>query len=257
MAKLQRVFGEQRDKLLAQRKARQDEFDAERCRFPPDTGDPRGRLGSHGNDDIVDRRWRSRVCRSKVVITRQLRRECVHCGLQDANTPRWDNNIEGHINLRDAVRRRIEHVSPKARAISSTRRPRSLVPREDGTCRKHMMSTHGGLRRHFDFACTFSTAKNCWRAAAAPILPAQAREPPRGKVVNDIFVMARGAGNSHGSIKATVLIETILAAFEMDEILYELADIRGPQLRPRDYIFSSSRSFAVTAISAGDVRWSP
>src|SRR5262249_19859448 len=146
---------------------------------------------------------------------------------EDANTPKWDNNIQGHINLIDAVRRRIEFTSPEGKSYRLNERTAVLFVRPRGW---HLPEKHvlidgapigGGI---FDFALfMFHNAKELLARGSGPYFYLPKLESHlEARLWNDIFVMTENElGIPRGSVKATVLIETLLAAFEMDEILYE------------------------------------
>ncbi len=164
---------------------------------------------------------------------------------EDANTPRWDNNIQGHINLRDAIRRRIDYVSPEGKAYKLGDNLATLFVRPRGW---HLPEKHvridgapisGGI---FDFALyVFHNAKELLARGSGPYFYLPKLESHlEARLWNDVFVMAEDELSiPRGTIKATVLIETILAAFEMDEILYELREhSAGLNAGRWDYIFS-------------------
>ena len=169
---------------------------------------------------------------------------------EDANTPRWDNNIQGHINLRDAIRRRIDYTSPEGKAYRLNEKTAVLFVRPRGW---HLPEKHvqvdgepisGGI---FDFALYFfHNAKELLARGSGPYFYLPKLESHlEARLWNDIFVMAQDElGVPRGTIKATVLIETILAAFEMDEILYELREhSAGLNCGRWDYIFSCIKKF--------------
>jgi len=121
VAKLQRAFGGRRDELLARRTRRQADFDAGKLPdFLPET-----RAVREGDwtcapfgADIADRRVEitGPVDRKMIVNALNSGAQVFMADFEDANTPRWDNNIQGHINLRDAIRRRIDFVSPEGKS---------------------------------------------------------------------------------------------------------------------------------------------
>jgi malate synthase len=169
---------------------------------------------------------------------------------EDANTPKWDNNIQGQINLRDAIRRRIDYVSPEGKAYRLNDKTATLFVRARGW---HLPEKHvrvdgqpmsGGI---FDFALYFfHNAKELIARGTGPYFYLPKMESHlEARLWNDIFVMAQDElGLPRGTIKATVLIETILAAFEMDEILYELREhSAGLNCGRWDYIFSCIKKF--------------
>jgi malate synthase len=169
---------------------------------------------------------------------------------EDANTPQWDNNIQGHLNLRDAIRRRIDYVSPEGKAYKLADRTAVLFVRPRGW---HLVEKHvrvdgapisGGI---FDFALyVFHNARELLARGSAPYFYLPKLESHlEARLWNDIFILAQDELSiPRGSIKATVLVETILAAFEMDEILFELKEhSAGLNAGRWDYIFSCIKKF--------------
>ena len=169
---------------------------------------------------------------------------------EDANTPKWDNNIQGHLNLRDAIRRRIDYVSPEGKAYKLGEKTATLFVRPRGW---HLPEKHvkvdgtpisGGI---FDFALYFfHNAKELIARGSGPYFYLPKLESHlEARLWNDIFIAAQDQlGIPRGTIKATVLIETILGAFEMDEILYELREhSAGLNAGRWDYIFSCIKKF--------------
>jgi malate synthase len=249
-ANLQRAFGGRRDELLARRAHRQAEFDAGKL---PDflSGTRAVREGDWTcapvGADIVDRRVEitGPVDRKMIVNALNSGAQVFMADFEDANTPRWDNNIQGHINLRDAIRRRIDFVSPEGKAYALKDKLATLFVRPRGW---HLPEKHvkvdgkpisGGI---FDFALYFfHNAKELVARGSGPYFYLPKLESHlEARLWNDIFVMAQDElGIPTGTIKATVLIETILGAFEMDEILFELREhSAGLNAGRWDYIFS-------------------
>ena len=170
---------------------------------------------------------------------------------EDANAPTWRNMVEGHINLRDAIDGTINYRAlrrPRLRAARTTRR-RCWCARADGICPSATCwSTESRCRaRCSTSACTSFTALGaCWPTAAGPYFYLPKMESHlEARLWNDVFCFAQDElGVPRGTIKATVLIETLPAAFEMDEILYELRDhSAGLNAGRWDYIFSSIKCF--------------
>ncbi len=164
---------------------------------------------------------------------------------EDANSPTWDNTVGGQLNLRDAIRRAIDYTSPEGKAYRLNDEPAVLIVRPRGwhLPEKHVrvdgVEVSGSL---FDFGLYFyHNAKELLARGSNPYyyLP-KLESHLEARLWNDVFVAAQDIlGVPQGSIRATVLIETILAAFEMDEILYELRDHSGGLNCGRwDYIFS-------------------
>ena len=254
-AKLQRAFGGRRNELLAKRAVRQADLDAGKLPdFLPET-----RAVREGNwtcapipADIVDRRAEitGPVDRKMVINALNSGAKVFMADFEDANTPRWDNNIQGHINLGDAIRRRIDYTSPEGKAYRLNDKTAVLFVRPRGW---HLPEKHvkvdgeimsGGI---FDFALYFfHNAKELLARGSGPYFYLPKLESHlEARLWNDIFVMAQDdLGVPRGTIKATVLIETILASFEMDEILYELREhSAGLNCGRWDYIFSCIKKF--------------
>jgi malate synthase len=169
---------------------------------------------------------------------------------EDALSPTWHNVVQGQINLKDAVRRTIEFHSPDGRAYHLNERTATLLVRPRGW---HLVEKHvlvdgqpvpAGL---FDFGLYFfHNAPELVRRGTGPYFYLPKLEGHReARLWNDVFDYAEDyLGLRRGTIKATVLIETILAAFEMDEILYELRDhAAGLNAGRWDYIFSIIKKF--------------
>jgi malate synthase len=171
---------------------------------------------------------------------------CFMADFEDSNAPTWDNNVQGQINLYDAVRRTIEYVDPTSgkeyRLNESTAtllvRPRGLHLPE-----RHLLvdgePVPGCL---FDFGLYFfHNARALLGRGTGPYFYLPKLQSHReARFWNDVFVRAQELlGIPRGTIKATVLIETLPAAFQMDEILYELREhSAGLNCGRWDYIFS-------------------
>ena len=249
-AKLQRAFGPRRAELMAARAKRQAEFDAGRLPdFLAETRAVRegGWTCAPVPADIQDRRVEitGPVDRKMIVNALNSGASVFMADFEDANTPRWDNNIQGQINLADAVRRRIEFTSPEGKVYRLGEKLAVLFVRPRGW---HLPEKHvrvdgqpisGGI---FDFALYFfHNAKELVARGSGPYFYLPKLESHlEARLWNDVFVMAQDTlGVPRGTIKATVLIETIVAAFEMDEILHELREhSAGLNAGRWDYIFS-------------------
>jgi malate synthase len=170
---------------------------------------------------------------------------------EDANTPTWDNMVGGQVNLVDAVKRTIDFVGPDGRKYQLNKEIATLLVRPRGW---HLPEKHalidgqpiaGGL---FDFGLYFfHNARRLLDSGTGPYFYLPKMESHReARLWNDIFNFSQDALKiPRGSIKATVLVETVLAAFEMDEILYELRDHAGGLNAGRwDYIFSLIKKFS-------------
>jgi malate synthase len=255
LANLQRAFNARRKELLQQRVERQAEIDAGKMPdFLPETAEIR-----HGNwtiapvpPDLQDRRVEltGPVDRKMIINALNSGAKVFMADFEDANTPTWDNNLQGQINLRDAVNRTITFTNPDGRLYSLNEQTAVLMVRPRGwhLTEKHVLvdgePMSGSL---FDFGLYFShNAKTLLAKGTGPYFYLPKLESHReARLWNDVFVMAQNElGIPQGTIKATVLIETILAAFEMDEILYELRDhSAGLNCGRWDYIFSCIKKF--------------
>lgn len=170
---------------------------------------------------------------------------------EDSNSPSWTNQIQGQINLRSAITRTLRfEKNGKSYALNEKIAVLQVRPRGWHLEEKHVtidgQRISGGI---FDFALfLFHNAKELLARGAGPYFYLPKLESHlEARLWNDIFIMAQqDLGLPHGTIKATVLIETILAAFEMDEILYELRDhSAGLNAGRWDYIFSCIKKFKV------------
>ena len=254
-ARLQRAFGGRRNELLAKRAVRQAELDAGKLPdFLPKTS------GVRDSDwtcapypaDIADRRVEitGPVDRKMIINALNSGASVFMADFEDANTPKWDNNLQGHLNLRDAIRRRIDYVSPEGKSYRLNDRTAVLFVRPRGwhLPEKHVLidgaPISGGI---FDFAMYFfHNAKELVARGSGPYFYLPKLESHlEARLWNDVFVMAQDElGVPRATIKATVLIETILAAFEMDEILFELREhSAGLNCGRWDYIFSCIKKF--------------
>jgi malate synthase len=254
VAKLHRPFESRRQELLARRAARQLEFDAGKLPdFLPETKKIRESEWTIAAQpaDLLDRR---------VEITGPTDRKMVinalNCGasvfmadFEDANCPTWDNMIVGQINLRDAVSRTIT-LEQNGKQYRLNDKIAVLMPRPRGwhLDEKHVLidgkPVAGGI---FDFALYFfHNAKETLARGTGPYFYLPKLESHlEARLWNDIFNLAQDElGVKRGSIKATALIETVLAAFEMDEFLWELREhSAGLNIGRWDYIFSCIKKF--------------
>lgn len=190
-------------------------------------------------------------------VDRKMVINALNCGakmymadFEDSHSPTWDATIQGQINLRDAIRGTIEYTSPEGKSYKLGAKTATLLVRPRGW---HLDEKHvrvdgelvsGGI---FDFALFFfHNAKALLAKGSGPYFYLPKLESHlEARLWNEIFVAAqKELGIPNGTIKATVLIETILAAFEMDEILYELRDhSAGLNCGRWDYIFSFIKKF--------------
>jgi len=257
LAQLERRFGPERKRLLAARAERQAQLDAgAKPDFPVETRSIRDGDWSVAPlpKDLLDRR---------VEITGPVDRKMVinalNCGasvymadFEDASTPSWDNLIEGQINLMDAVRRAISFDDPQTgRHYALSDKTATLLVRPRGW---HLDEAHlwvdgapmaGSL---FDFGLYFfhNATELVARGTGPYFYLPKLESRHEARLWNAVFVESqRRLGLPNGTIKATVLIETILAAFEMDEILWELREhSSGLNCGRWDYIYSYIKKFA-------------
>lgn len=254
VAKLARAFESRRTQLLARRAASQKEFDA--GKFPdflPETAHVRAGHWEVASlpPELLDRRVEitGPTDRKMVINALNSGANVFMADFEDANCPTWQNMIEGQINLRDANRRTISFEQGGKR-YQLNDKPAVLFVRPRGwhLDEKHVLldgaPVSGGL---FDFALyCFHNARMLASRGSAPYFYLPKLESHlEARLWNDIFVMAQDElGIAQGTFKATVLIETILAAFEMDEILYEMrAHSAGLNIGRWDYIFSAIKKF--------------
>jgi malate synthase len=252
VADLQSRFGGRRDELLAARRTRRAEVGRTgRLDFLDHTADVRAAdwQVAAAPADLQDRR---------VEITgpteRKMAINALNSGakvwladLEDANTPHWVNVVGGQVNLYDAVRRTIElttHEGKEYRLRDPDDVP-VILPRPRGW---HLPESHLTLDGQplvgalVDFGLySFHNARELVARGSGPYFYLPKMESHlEARLWNDVFTHAEESlGIPHGTIRATVLIETIPAAFEMDEILYELRDhCSGLNAGRWDYLFS-------------------
>jgi malate synthase len=204
-------------------------------------------------DDLVDRRVEitGPVERKMVINALNSGASVFMADFEDANSPTWKNNIEGQVNLCDAVRRRITFEQPETRKrYALNERTATLVVRPRGW---HLSEAHVLVDGQpisaslFDFGLYFfHNARELVTRGSGPYfyLP-KLENHLEARLWNAVFVHAQNSiGLPRGTIRATVLIETILAAFEMDEILFELREhCSGLNCGRWDYIFSCIKKF--------------
>ncbi len=169
---------------------------------------------------------------------------------EDSQSPTWENSIQGQINIRDAVDREIRYTSPEGKPYTLNDKIATLIVRPRGW---HLLEDHVMVDGEpisaslFDFGLFFyHNAKRLIKKGTGPYLYLPKIESHlEARLWNKAFDLAEKELNvPHGTTKATVLIETILAAFEMDEILYELREhSSGLNCGRWDYIFSFIKKF--------------
>ncbi|MGE5072886.1 MAG: malate synthase A, partial [Anaerolineae bacterium] len=253
--KLEREFGARRRELLEARVQRQSEIDAGNLPdFLPGSGGVRNSEWQVAPvpDDLQSRRVEITGPTDRKMMINALNSgaNVFMADFEDANSPTWSNLIEGHVNLTDAIERTISFTSSEGKEYRLNERVAVLLVRPRGW---HLEEKHalvdgrpmsGSL---FDFGVYL--CHNAYRLiekGSGPYfyLP-KLESHDEARLWDDVFSFSENdLGLPHGTIKATVLIETILAAFEMDEILYELRDhIAGLNAGRWDYIFSIIKKF--------------
>jgi malate synthase len=257
VADLQETFGSRRDELLARRvERRADIASTGRLDFLPATKEIREAdwTVAPAPADLVDRR---------VEITgpteRKMAINALNSGarvwladLEDANTPHWENVVSGQVNLYDAVRRQLSYDSPEGKAyrLRDDGRLAVLVVRPRGW---HFDERHivldgrpvVGALVDFGLHMFHNAAELLARGSGPYFYLPKTESHLEARLWNDVFVHAQQSlGIPASTIRATVLIETITAAFEMDEILYELRDhMSGLNAGRWDYLFSIIKNF--------------
>jgi malate synthase len=169
---------------------------------------------------------------------------------EDSNAPTWRNNIEGQLNLRDAVRREIAFASSEGKQYRLNPTIATLMVRPRGwhLTEKHLLVDGGPVSASlFDFGLFFfhNAAAQIERGTGPYFYLPKMESHLEARLWNEVFTHSEAAlGIPHGTIRATVLIETILAAFEMDEILFELGENSAGLICVRwDYFFSFIKKF--------------
>ena len=255
VAKLERTFGARRRECLQRRQERQIALDrGETLDFLPQTKQIRDGDWKCAPipPDLQDRRVEitGPTDRKMVINALNSGAKMFMADFEDANSPTWNNMVEGQINLRDAIRRTIEFTSPEGKEYRLNEKVAVLLVRPRGW---HLVEKHvlvdgqpisGAL---FDFGLYFfHNAKELIARGSGPYFYLPKMESHlEARIWNDVFKLAQDElGIPQGTIRATVLIETIPAAFEMDEILYELRDhSAGLNCGRWDYIFSCIKKF--------------
>lgn len=257
LALLHRSFNATRKALLERRVLRQAEIDRGVLPdFLPETKHIRDNptwKGAPPAPGLVDRRLEITGPTDRKMVVNALNSEVwtYMADFEDSSAPTWDNMINGQVNLYDAVRRQVDFKQgPKEYKLRTDRTLPTLIVRPRGW---HLEERHvtvdgepisGSL---FDFGLYFfHNAHEAVRRGSGPYFYLPKLESHlEARLWNDVFNLAQDfVGLPRGTIRGTVLIETILAAFEMDEIIYELRDhSSGLNCGRWDYIFSTIKKF--------------
>jgi malate synthase len=255
VAELHRRFSPTRRSLLRTRAHRQERFDAgELPDFLPHTesvrwGDWRV---APVPPDLEDRR-----CEITGPTDRKMLINALNSGarvfmadFEDANSPTWSNMVGGQINLADAIRRRIDFAAANGKTYRLDENVATLMVRPRGwhLDERHVLVDGEPISASlFDFGMYFfhNASALVARGSGPYFYLPKLESHLEARLWNDVFCFAQDwVGIPRGTIKATVLIETILAAFEMDEILYELREhSAGLNAGRWDYIFSIIKKF--------------
>ncbi|KAI0850845.1 malate synthase, glyoxysomal [Daldinia vernicosa] len=257
LALLHRSFNGTRKTLLERRVARQAEIDKGNLPdFLPETRHIRENptwKGAPPAPGLVDRRVEITGPTDRKMVVNALNSDVwtYMADFEDSSAPTWDNMINGQVNLYDAVRRQVDFKQgAKEYKLRTDRVLPTLIVRPRGW---HLDEKHvtvdgepisGSL---FDFGLYFfHNAQESVKQGFGPYFYLPKMESHlEARLWNDVFNLAQDSvGVPRGTIRGTVLIETILAAFEMDEIIYELRDhSSGLNCGRWDYIFSTIKKF--------------
>jgi malate synthase len=255
LVKLDRQFELRRQALLSMRRVRQREIDGGQMPdFIPETARMRRQNWKVAPipADLQDRRVEitGPVDRKMVINALNSGASVFMADFEDANSPTWRNNLEGQVNLRDAIAGTIAYDSPEGKSYRLEEKTATLMVRPRGW---HLVEKHFSINGHpisaslFDFGLFFfHNARALLDKGSGPYFYLPKLESHlEARLWNDVFRFAQQElGIPKGSIRATVLVETILAAFEMDEILYELREhSAGLNCGRWDYIFSFIKKF--------------
>src|SRR5881296_2048044 len=252
---LARRFEPTRQELLERRRQRQLEIDAGKLPdFLPETRDIRERDWTVAaiRPDLLERRVEitGPVDRKMMINAFNSGANVFMADFEDSNAPTWENNLVGQQNLRDAVAGTIGYVSPEGKRYALNPRTATLIVRPRGwhLVEKHVVVDGRPISAAlFDFGLAFfHTAAALIAKGSGPYFYLPKLESHlEARLWNDVFNFAQDTlGVPRGTIRATVLIETILAAFETDEILWELRDhSAGLNCGRWDYIFSFIKKF--------------
>jgi len=255
VTKLAREFEPRRRELLSRRGICQKKIDAgEMPDFLPETAHIRAQDWTVAPipQDLLDRRVEitGPVDRKMIINALNSGANVFMADFEDSNSPTWQNNLEGHINLRHAVAGTIRYTSPEGKSYELNHRVATLLVRPRGwhlTERHFLVDGEPISASLFDFGLYFfhNAARLIGKGTGPYFYLPKLESHLEARLWNDVFCFAQDElGIPRGTIRATVLIETILAAFEMDEILYELREhSSGLNCGRWDYIFSFIKKF--------------
>ena len=252
---LHKKFNSKRLQLLEDRKIQQQYFDKGNYpSFPTETVNIRNGdwTAAQIPEDLLDRRVEitGPVDRKMVINALNSGANTFMADFEDSNSPTWNNNMEGQINLRDAVNKTISFVNEKGKIYQLNNETATLLVRPRGLHlnEKHLTIDGEELSGSLvDFGLYFfHNVARLQKNGSAPYfyLP-KLEHYLEARWWNEVFIFAQDFLNiPTGSIKATVLIETITASFQLDEIIYELKEhMAGLNCGRWDYIFSYIKKF--------------
>jgi malate synthase len=255
LVELHHKFNARREELLALRQVRQQELDGGKLPdFLPETREIRESAWTVAPypKDLADRRVEitGPVDRKMIINALNSGASVFMADFEDANSPTGRNVIDGQINLRDAIRREIGFTGPEGKEYKLNEKTAVLLVRPRGW---HLLEKHFDVDGHhiaggfFDFGLfMFHNAAELVKRGTGPYFYLPKLESHlEARLWNDVFVFTQNyLGIPQGTIRATVLIETILASYEMHEILWELRDhSAGLNCGRWDYIFSLIKKF--------------
>jgi malate synthase len=255
VAALHRKFNATREQLLARRATRQREFDAGKMPdFLPETKSVRdGDWKVAATPPDLQKRWveiTGPVERKMMINAFNSGANIFMADFEDSLSPTWENVVDGQQNLIDAVRRKIEFTSPEGKSYRLNPEIAVLLVRPRGwhLTEKHITVDGQPISASIlDFGLYFfHNARELQQQKSGPYFYLPKMESHlEARLWNDVFNAAQDALKiPRGTIRATVLVETLPAAFEMDEILYELRDhASGLNAGRWDYIFSLIKKF--------------
>jgi malate synthase len=255
LAELHREFGPRRHELLARRERRQAELDeGANPDFLAETAGIRAAEWSvaAAPADLDDRRVEITGPSERKMMINALNSgaRVFMADFEDALSPTWQNVVDGQANVMEAVRRTLAFDSPEGKAYRLNEETATLLIRPRGW---HLVERHATVDGEpvsaslFDFGLWFfhNAAELLARGSGPYLYLPKLESHLEARLWNDVFVFAQERlGVPRGSVRATVLIETILATFEMDEILWELrGHATGLNAGRWDYIFSLIKKF--------------
>src|SRR3989442_2314419 len=252
---LHRKFNPTREALLGKRAERQATFDA--GRLPDFLSETRTIREGSWKVAPVPRDLRDRRVEITGPVDRKMVINALNSGastfmadFEDANSPTWENLVAGHVNLVDAIRGTVTFTNPDGRTYRLAEKTATLIVRPRGW---HLLETHmrvdgrpvSGSLLDFGLYVFHNARALLERGTGAYFDLPKLQSHLEARLWNDVFTFAEDAlAIPRASMKATVLVEHILAAFEMDEILYELKDrSAGLNAGRWDYIYSIIKTF--------------